>query len=138
MSKLFTMFIKGCEKRMDRLVKQDLGLSLEVLQAILQMYEEELNDPNVLESRKQFVVMCVTTFVILWAGVLQGGDVFMLEASEFFRHRDDERDSEMNGHVVIPLMGRFKNETGERNLLLVLANVTQSGLDIRKCVCWKL
>ena len=31
-------------------------------------------------------------------------------------------------------MGRFKNETGERNVLLVLANETRSGLKVRKWV----
>ena len=39
-----------------------------------------------------------------------------------------------SGHVVVPLMGRFKNETGERNLVLVLTNETSGGLQIRKWV----
>ena len=39
-----------------------------------------------------------------------------------------------NGHCVIPLMGRFKQETGKRNLIIVLANVTSGGLEIRKWV----
>jgi len=38
------------------------------------------------------------------------------------------------GHVVVPLMGRFKNETGERNLVLVLANETNGGLKVRKWI----
>ena len=38
------------------------------------------------------------------------------------------------GHIVVPLMGRFKGEAGERNLLLVFANVTNSGLQVRKWV----
>lgn len=38
------------------------------------------------------------------------------------------------GHVVVPLMGRFKGETGERNLILVLANKSKGGLEIRKWV----
>mmetsp|Transcript_11237 Transcript_11237/g.21026 ORF Transcript_11237/g.21026 Transcript_11237/m.21026 type:complete len:118 (+) Transcript_11237:166-519(+) len=31
-------------------------------------------------------------------------------------------------------MGRFKGETGERNVLRVLVNVTRSGLEVRKLV----
>ena len=58
----------------------------------------------------------------------------MLEATEFVRRRNDGRDREVDGHIVIPLMGRFKNETGERNLLMVLANHTNGGLNIRKYV----
>ena len=35
---------------------------------------------------------------------------------------------------MIPLMGRFKNETGERNMIMVLANVISGGLNICKYV----
>ena len=35
---------------------------------------------------------------------------------------------------MIPLMGCFKNETGERNLVIVLANRTEGGLENRKWV----
>jgi len=43
------------------------------------------------KARKRFFVMCAGTFVILWAGALRGGEVFMLEASEFVKRRDDRR-----------------------------------------------
>jgi hypothetical protein len=77
--------------------------------------------------------MCAATFVILWAGALRGGEVFTLEASEFVKRRDDGRKvGNKKGHVVIPWMGRFKNETGERNLVIVLANRTAGGLEVRK------
>jgi hypothetical protein len=116
------MFMKGCEKWMGRLVKQDLGISFEMLREILKIYEEELTDDNVSNKRKHFIVVCSGAFVILWAGALRGGEIFMLESSELVRRRDDGRDKERDGHVIIPLMGRFKNETGERNLLMVLVN----------------
>jgi hypothetical protein len=135
-SKLFTMFMKGCEKRMGRLVKQDLGISFDMLMEVLRVYEEELMDINISDKCKWFIVVCSGAFVILWAGALRGGEIFMLEASEFARRRDDGRDREEDGHVIVPLMGRFKNETVERNLLIVLANRTKGGLDIRRCVDW--
>ena len=37
--KLFVKFKKGCEKRMRRLVKQDLGVSIEMLLAMREIYE---------------------------------------------------------------------------------------------------
>ena len=133
-SKLFTMFMQGCEKRMGRLVNQNLGLSLDMLKIILNNYEDELVENLVTSERKRFIIMCGATFVILFAGALRGGEVFMLEASELVKRRNDGRRDIENGHVVIPLMGRFKNETGERNLVLVLANETFGGLKIRKWV----
>ena len=60
--------------------------------------------------------------------------MLLMEASELVKRRLHGRDHPDHPHVVIPLMGRFKNETGERNLLLKLASVTQSGIGIRKWV----
>ena len=34
-------------------------------------------------------------------------------------------------HLIAPLLGRFKNETGERNVLIPLPNVTANRLKIR-------
>jgi hypothetical protein len=133
-SQLFTMFMSGCEKRMGRMVKQDLGISIEMLRAMLEEYEKELEDAEVGIGRKRFIVVCAAAFVILWAGALRGGEVFLLEASEFVKRRNDGRDSKTHGHCVIPLMGRFKQESGERNLLIVLANKTKGGLEVRKWV----
>jgi hypothetical protein len=130
-SKLFTMFMLGCEKRMGRFVKQDIGISLPVLQSILDIYDEELKNPAVSFERKRMVIMSGAAFVILWAGALRGGEVFMIEASELVKRRNDGKDDTRCGHCVIPLMGRFKQESGERNLLIVLANKTKGGLNVR-------
>ena len=133
-SKLFTMFMLGCEKRMGRFVKQDLGISFKMLEAILERYDRELNNERVSRERKRWVILCGAAFVILWAGALRGGEIFLMEASELLRRKNDGKYLDKNGHCVIPLMGRFKQETGERNLIIVLANVTEGGLEIRKWV----
>ena len=126
--------MQGCEKQMGRLIKQDVGLSIEMLLELLQLYEEELCDAKVSRERKRTVIVSAGAFVMLFAGALRGGEVFMAEASEFVKRRDNGRSLTTNGHVVIPLMGRFKNETGERNLVIVLANVTDGGLQVRKWI----
>ena len=133
-SRLFVMFLQGCEKRMGRLVKQDMGISLEMLIELLDLYEVELSNVKVTKERKRMIIVCAGSFVILFTGALRGGEVFMTEASEFVKRRDDGRNLAVNGHVVIPLMGRFKNETGERNLVVVLANVTNGGLQVRRWI----
>ena len=133
-SKLFTMFMLGCEKRMGRFVKQDIGISFEILQAMLDLYDQELDDSNTDNDRRRWIIICGAAFVILWAGALRGGEIFLMEASELIRRREDGRVIGSKGHCVILLMGRFKQETGERNLIIVLANITNGGLDIRRWV----
>ena len=137
-SKLFRMFIRGCEKRMGRLVKQDLGLSIEVLLEMMKRLDMKLGNADLNFDTKRKFIVGGAAFVILWAGALRGGEVLLLEASELVKRRKDgtgevfEKDG--LGHVVIPLMGRFKGETGERNLILVLSNETSSELNVRKWV----
>ena len=105
-----------------------------MLQAILEFYDEEISSETVSIIQKRFVIICGAAFVILWAGALRGREIFLMEASELIKRRNDGRDLTKNGHVAIPLMGHFKQETGERNLIIVLANETKGGLEIRKWV----
>jgi hypothetical protein len=129
------MLMLRCEKRMGRLVKQDLGISIRMLEELLRLYDIELREQSTTLARKRKIVICAGTFVILFGGALYGGEVLMmLEASEFVKRRDDGRNLKENGHIVVPLMGRFKNETGKRILIIVLSNVTKSGLQIQKWI----
>ena len=50
---------------------------IEMLLEILKIYEDKLADKTVTKLRKHFVVICV--------GALRGGEVFMLEVSEFVK-----------------------------------------------------
>jgi hypothetical protein len=54
-----------------------------------------------------------------------------MEVSELIKRRDNVRNDKKCGHCGIPSMGRFKQESGEKNLLIVLANKTKGGLNIR-------
>jgi len=94
-SKLYAKFMKGCEKRMGRLVKQDLEISIEMLLAILELYESELADNTVTKTRKRCVIVCAGSFMILWVGALRRGKVFMLEVLEFVKRRNDDRQNKI-------------------------------------------
>lgn len=133
-SKLFQMFARGCEKRMGRFVLQELGLSVEILQEILGSLDTAIKDPLTLYERKRLYVVCGAAFAILYAGALRGGEVFLLEASELSKLIFQGKNHKSHPHVVIPLMGRFKGETGERNVLLAFANISKSGIEIRTWV----
>ena len=133
-SLVFRMFMMGCEKRMGRLVIQELGFTVEMVKAMLDLWDQELESESVNAKRKRDLVVVGSSLVVLAGGALRGGEVLLLEASELIKHRLDGRNHLEHPHVVIPLMGRFKNETGERNMMLALASKTSSGIEIRKWV----
>ena len=74
--------MNGLEKRMGRLVYQDLALSVDLLMEILSMYEAELSSSDVPWNRRRAVVMNGAAFVVLFCGALRGGEVLLMEASE--------------------------------------------------------
>jgi hypothetical protein len=132
-SVFFSKFIKGCEKRMGRVLKQDSALSVEVLIQIMNNLEFEFGYEKTCEDRRRDIVMIGCFLLIGFCDALRGNEVFLVERSTLCKYRDHGM-GHKRPHVVIPLMGRFKGETGERNVMRVLVEKTKSGLEIRKWI----
>jgi hypothetical protein len=125
-SALFARFIKGCEKRMGRIVKQDMGLSVPILLAILDNLEADRLRASRLDVRKpRHIVMLGACLVIGFCDALQGNEIFLVKSLPLCHE---------TLHVIVPLMGRFKGEMGERNILQLLARSAASGIQIGKWV----
>ena len=129
-SRLFAKFMRGCEKRMGRLVKQNKALDVRILNKMLHFYELELLSEKTSVSRKRFVKMAMAYFVISFVGALRGGEGLMLEATSLAGYIEEGRLNKIP-YVLVPLLGRFKGETGERNVLLPFAAITKSGIQVR-------
>lgn len=71
--------------------------------------------------------------VVGFCDALRGNEIFLVEASHLCQYSMKGREHQIP-HVVIPLMGRFKGETGERNVIRLLARSTSSGIQIGKWV----
>ena len=128
------MFMMGCEKRMGRLVIQELGFTVEVVKSMLTLWDAELELESVNVKRKRNLVVVGGVLVILFGSALRRGEVLLLEASMLVKCRLAGKDHEEHLHVVIPPMGCFKNETSEQNMLLALASRTSRRIEIRKWV----
>ena len=129
-SRLFAKFMRGCEKRMGRLVKQNKALDVRILNKMLHFYELELLSEKTSVSRKRFVKIAMAYFVISFVGALRGGEGLMLEATSLAGYIEEGRLNKIP-YVLVPLLGRFKGETGERNVLLPFAATTKSGIQVR-------
>ena len=62
----------------ERYVKQDVGITNELLHAILNQYDREFDDKLTSLSRKRFMLICGAAFVTLWGGALRGGEIMMM------------------------------------------------------------
>jgi hypothetical protein len=133
-SVFFAKFMRGCEKRMGRLVKQDAALAVDILLQLMKNLENELSTSReVSEDRQRDIIMIGSFLLIGFCDALRGNEVFLVEASSLCKYAH-QGIHHKKPHVVIPLMGRFKGETGERNVIRVLVEKTESGLEIRSWV----
>ena len=116
---------------MGRLVIQERGISIEMMLGVMDILENDLGARDMDAGRKRDIIVAGAALVILYGGALRGGEIFLLEASELLKRCKDGKYHVTLPHVIAPLMGHFKHETGERNVLIPLPNVTASGLKIR-------
>lgn len=49
----FSCFIRGLDKRMGKVVKTDLGLSIDIMIELLRRYEDEVTHPNTSKERER-------------------------------------------------------------------------------------
>lgn len=71
--------------------------------------------------------------MIGFCDALRGNEVFLIGSTSLCKYGLQGL-KHKRPHVAIPLMGRFKGETGERNVIRVLVEKTKGGLEIGKWV----
>ena len=123
------MFMRGLLLRMGRQTEVDFGLDFKILHVILDNLEEEIEEVETEEGRRRWCIMVGSFLLLGFVLSLRGNEGFMVEAHGLQSHRDCGRNEGEDSHVVIPLLGRFKNEDGDRWHLMVAVAETNSGLD---------
>jgi hypothetical protein len=132
-SKLFQMFMRGLLLRMGKQTESNWGLDYKVLLAILFNLEERIKSEEVMEERRRECIVLGAFLTIGFVCALRGNEVFMVEADGLQKMIGEGKLDIIpeNSHVVIPLLGRFKNEEGEKWHLMVSVNITESGIKAR-------
>jgi hypothetical protein len=122
----FERFAKGCLRRMGQEVRQDLALSVGIMLRLMELLDKEWNDDCRLVWEQ--VTLMGAFSIIAFCGSFRGHEVFLVDLHGLIKYA--EKDLVEGGHryVIIPLLGRFKNEDGEHYHLMPLAWETASGL----------
>ena len=82
---------------------------------------------------KRALAMEALFYLIAFCCALRGEEMQMIDLFGMFKHWDAGEAAELK-HVVIPLLGRFKGETGENYHLLCIVDSTPRGLQPRKWI----
>ena len=132
-SRLYQMFMRGLLLRMGRQVESNWGLDYRVLKIILANLEERLSESSTTPERARESIMVGSFLVMSFVCALRGNEGFMLEGEGLYQmiKFGSEEEDEKLAHVVLPLLGRFKNEDGEKWHVMVAVSTTGSGLKVR-------
>ena len=124
----FERFSMGCLKRMGQIVKQDLGISIEVELALLELIKNELI--HTIGWKRDLLVMTGAFVSICFCGSFRGHEVFLTDLDGLIRHNENIQSPKVDSRVIIPLLGRFKGKTGERFHLTPMVATTKSGIEL--------
>jgi hypothetical protein len=124
----FDRFILGCHKRMGDMVVSDYALSAEIFREILMEIECDWEDATTETARDQLAEFA-SVMIFGYCCGLRGEEIVKVDTAGFLKYLEAGREHDTCPHVVVPLLGRLKGETGERYHMMILARVTESGLE---------
>lgn len=125
----FERFVRGAHRRMGDIVKPDRALSLPILHVIMDMLSQEWELADVEEQES--VALEASFYLIAFCGGLRGEEIPLADITGITKWWNEGVVENVEPHVTVALLGRFKGETGEKYHLLPLAAETKSGLKPR-------
>ena len=133
---------KGCETRMGYVIKQDRALSIDLLMKMIEVLSKTIVESPLGSNNQLSACMVLTYVTISFAASLRGNEGMKLDFGALLLHLNEGKTTSQikstakvtKAHVIIPLRGRFKGESGERCHLLPLINVTKTGIQIRETI----
>jgi hypothetical protein len=130
-SEWFERFTQGCRKRMGGIYKPDLAITSAVMFAYLEIIKRKFSTASNEVERHKWISLGAYS-ALCFCGSLRGNEGFLLDLYGLRLYLNEGKDpNDPRAHIVAPLLGRFKNEIGERYHLVLLSPVTQSGIQTR-------
>ncbi len=124
-SDFFGRFVQGMHKRMGDIVQPDRAISHDIMLELMSLVEEEWS--RITSRNKLQVALEGAFYVIAFTLGLRGEEVPLIEIRGIRSHWEKGLDHP-TPHVVIALLGRFKNEIGESYHLMPVLASTPGGL----------
>jgi hypothetical protein len=123
----FERFMLGMHKRQGDKSSPDLAISIEVMLELMRRFGEAWDDADGNERKQEAVLFPALFCIVTYCAGLRGEETPLMDLAGT-RLVFAESGRNVLPHVVVALIGRFKNEVGEMHHKLPLAAVTASGL----------
>jgi hypothetical protein len=111
--------------------RQDLAMSIQVMLALIRLLVQQWESADAPRDTLAYVGAFAC---IAYGGSFRGNVVCLTDLSGLLKYPAMELVEAGQRYVIIPLLGRFKNEDGEKYHLTPLAFDTASGIPIGRWV----
>ncbi len=121
----YTRMMKGMHERMGDLVVQDLAISRELQEALMNSLEKKIESSS--RGRERWVEIG-TYLMMLWLGALRGNEAMQASLDGCIAMMEESKmnQTESLGFGVLVLVGKFKTSTGYTKYPLYLSSKTKS------------
>ena len=130
-SALMERFVIGMKTRMPMDSARNMALLGSVVKRILDFIQFEIHDASTSEERKRFLTMVGGYVAVTYSYSLRGNEGFWVDGDMLMKNINIGKRATPIPHVLVPLIGFFKTEQGERMHVFPIANETKSGIKVR-------
>jgi hypothetical protein len=124
----YERFQIGAHKRMGNVSKPDMAVSIKVMLALMKRFDDDWLEAGLDRDEQERVLFPALFSVIAFCAALRGEEVPLMSLGSARTHYKEALEDPDFPHVIVPLLGRFKRETGERHHFMPLVLETASGL----------
>ena len=132
----FEKFMMGMHARMGDEWRPDFAVSSRLMVRLLDLLEEAwcMAITSRDERTKRDVTFAGAFAVVSFGGALRGEEAVLMDLRGSAAHVEDGTRHPSRPHAPVALLGKFKGEVAECHHFLALAEVTRSGIDIKRWV----
>lgn len=130
----FERFTKGMHERMGDKVMQDLGMSIELMHALMSRFDTQWEEAAEDRMKQKMVLFPALFVVVAFCCALRGEELPLMRLFETQAHMNESVNHPTMPHVIVVLMGRMKNEISENNHMMPIVCTTRTGLEPGKWV----
>ena len=126
--------MEGFHRQMDDVWFPDRAITFHQLMAVLTLLEEDWNVWQGSPTHRLQIALMAAALVIGYAAALRGEEIPRADLANLRKNWKEGLAHPTAPHVPIALIGRFKNEGGNKSHTVPLACQTSSGLPVKKWV----
>lgn len=130
----FERFTKGMHARMGDKVVQDLSITIEQMHALMARYDTRWSNARGNRALQSGALFPALFSLVSFCCALRGEETPLMSLLGTRLYLESGENHPRLPHVVVPLCGRFKNETSEKYHLMPLVPVTAKGLELLKWI----